>query len=304
MQSGLTRGRAFPRFCEARCGARGCSLGSQSEHGVQRRGPVLGRPGPRPAQGRGPIGLALIDQDERVRQMLAGLTEAGAEFVFRVSFATAQAALAAIPGLDVEVVVTEMALPDLCGIRCARQLLAVCPELAVIIASAVQHPLLIRRAFAVGASQYLVKPVRPGQFLATLRFVSCRRRVPAAEAGRAQSFLQATLGRRSATASQQAGGADAHPPGSRATMRGSGVVDVLSEHSLQAKLTAQEVEMLQYLAQGLVWKEIEERLQVSHCTLRSMKRRLFLKLDHARNRTEALAKWYQTQQTPGQPHRS
>ena len=294
MPSGLTRGRAFPRFCEARCGARGCSLGSQSEHGVQRRGLMPARPGSRPAQARGPLGLALIDPDERVRQMLAGITEAGAEFVCRASFPTAQAALAAIPGLDVEIVVLEMALPDLCGLRCARQLLGVRPDLAVVIASAIQHPLLIRRAFAVGASEYLVKPVRPGQFLTTLRFVSYLRRVPLAEA-RAQSFLQAALGRKSATSPQQAGGADAHPPRSRATMRGSGVVDVPSEHPLQASLTAHEVEMLQYLAQGLIWKEIAERLQVSPTALRCLKRGLFRKLGHARNRTEALAKWYQTQ---------
>ncbi len=304
MQSRLTRGRVLPQFCEARCGARGCSLGSQSEHGVQPRGPVPGRPGPRPAQKRRePIGIALIDRDERICQVLAQVIKASQEFALRGCFATAAEAIHTLPGLDVEVVVTEMALPDLCGLRCARQLLAMCPELAVIIASAIRHPLLIRSAFAVGASQYLVKPVQPGQFLATLRFVSCRRRVPAVEA-RTLSFLQATLGRRSATACQQAGGADPHPPGFRATMHGSGVVDVPSEHPLQASLTAQEVEMLQHLAKGLVWKEIEERLQVSHCTLRSMKRWLFLKLGHARNRTEALAQWFETQHIPNQPEPS
>lgn len=173
-----------------------------------------------------------------MRRMLAQLTTANEEFILRGCFATAQEALDAIPGLDVGVVLSEMALPDLCGPRCAWQLLAVRPELRVIIVSAIRHPLLVRAAVAAGASEYLVKPVTASQCLATLRFVAWQEPVPWAEAkGRSPSKL---------------------PP----------------EHLLGPR----ELQVLELAAEGAIGKEIADRLGVSGTTVHTYWQRIFVKL--------------------------
>jgi DNA-binding NarL/FixJ family response regulator len=133
--------------------------------------------GQRP-NGQRPIGVALIDPDEPLRRMLARITQARVEFVLRGCFATAQAALAAIPGLDVEIILSEIALPDLCGLACARRLLAARPELRVVVASALTHPLLIQQACIAGACDYLLKPVPRHQCWASLQFASAQRQPP------------------------------------------------------------------------------------------------------------------------------
>jgi DNA-binding CsgD family transcriptional regulator len=75
-------------------------------------------------------------------------------------------------------------------------------------------------------------------------------------------------------------------------------VDAGSPASLQAAgarqcaLNQSEEELLACLGEGLLYKEIEERLHLSHTALRKRQHRLYAKLD-AQNRTEALNQWWE-----------
>jgi DNA-binding CsgD family transcriptional regulator len=73
-------------------------------------------------------------------------------------------------------------------------------------------------------------------------------------------------------------------------------LDAGSPGSLQAAgarhcaLNYNEEELLVCLDKGLLYKEIEERLHLSHTALRKRQHRLYMKLA-AQNRTEALNHW-------------
>ena len=58
----------------------------------------------------------------------------------------------------------------------------------------------------------------------------------------------------------------------------------------QCALNHSEEELLACLDEGLLYKEIEERLHLSHTALRKRQHRLYVKLA-AQNRTEALNHW-------------
>jgi DNA-binding NarL/FixJ family response regulator len=58
----------------------------------------------------------------------------------------------------------------------------------------------------------------------------------------------------------------------------------------QCALNHREEELLAYLDEGLLYKEIENRLHLSHTALRKCQHRIYAKLG-AQNRTEALNHW-------------
>jgi LuxR family maltose regulon positive regulatory protein len=68
--------------------------------------------------------------------------------------------------------------------------------------------------------------------------------------------------------------------------------NVLTEDGLgfQVVLSYREEEVLACLGEGLLYKEIAERLHLSHTALRKCQHRLYVKLG-AQNRTEALNHW-------------
>jgi DNA-binding NarL/FixJ family response regulator len=78
-------------------------------------------------------------------------------------------------------------------------------------------------------------------------------------------------------------------------------VEVASQIHPQGPLTPQEIEVMESLAKGFVWKEIAEHLQLESKALWRIRRRCFSKLGHARNRSQALANWYRPQHPPSQP---
>ena len=70
---------------------------------------------------------------------------------------------------------------------------------------------------------------------------------------------------------------------------------VLSFHQMgdstdaQENLTPREAEILQFLAEGYLYKEIAEKLSIGHETVRTHVRHIYDKL-HVRTRTEAVVK--------------
>jgi DNA-binding NarL/FixJ family response regulator len=74
----------------------------------------------------------------------------------------------------------------------------------------------------------------------------------------------------------------------------------------QCALNHREEELLGCLDEGLLYKEIEERLHLSHTALRKRQHRLYVKL-RAQNRTEAVNRWREKrlgETNPAIPHRA
>ena len=165
---------ALPRFCRARGCRACCDLRPALEilhddHATAKEPDLAASPGkPQPRL----VGVAVVDHDPRVRTLHKEICAGSDEFHCCGSFSTAADALRALPGTDFGILLMGIELPDLCGIRCAAELLACRPELKLLITSSRRDPRFIRYAWTLGAGDYLLRPVSLWQCLASLRFAA------------------------------------------------------------------------------------------------------------------------------------
>jgi DNA-binding NarL/FixJ family response regulator len=102
-----------------------------------------------------------------VRKMLAGV--AGIEIIGEATGGRAGVQMAL--ELKPEVVIMDISMPDLNGIVATRQILAVAPELKVIVFSAESGAQIAQQALSAGARAYLVKSAGAEEFIRTLELV-------------------------------------------------------------------------------------------------------------------------------------
>jgi DNA-binding NarL/FixJ family response regulator len=200
--------------------------------------------------------VAVVGHDARLLTMCKQMFGASGEFRSCGLFAGGAAAIRAIPHSEARLALVEMVLPDLCGIRCVRELALRKPDLRVVLATSLREPALLLRALAAGVSDCLITPVHPGQCLATLRLAIWRPTL-SGEFNRSGRFILPT----------------------NSGHKGPG-----------ASLTEREQRIMACLAEGLFYKEIAPRLDVSYAVLRKLQHRLFLKL-RVHKGTEAVARW-------------
>ncbi|GIF64528.1 DNA-binding response regulator [Asanoa ishikariensis] len=136
-----------------------------------------------------------------------------------------------------DVVVLDLQLPDISGVEVVRGLRAALPDVRVLMLSASGEQQSVLDAVKAGAAGYLLKSAAPDEFLAAVA------RTAAGEAVFTPGLAGLVLGeyRRLAAAS------DPGPPA----------------------LTERETEVLRLVAKGLSYKQIAERLGVSHRTVQN-----------------------------------
>ncbi|GAA1841199.1 response regulator [Asanoa iriomotensis] len=139
-----------------------------------------------------------------------------------------------------DVVVLDLQLPDVPGVEVIHGLRAALPEVKVLMLSASGEQQSVLDAVKAGATGYLVKSAAPEEFLAAVA------RTAAGEAVFTPGLAGLVLGeyRRLAAAPEPA---DAGAPA----------------------LTDRETEVLRLVAKGLSYKQIAERLGVSHRTVQN-----------------------------------
>jgi len=139
-----------------------------------------------------------------------------------------------------DVVVLDLQLPDVSGVEVIRGLLAAVPEVRVLMLSASGEQQSVLDAVKAGATGYLVKSASPHEFLAAVE------RTAAGEAVFTPGLAGLVLGEYRRLA--------AEPPE--------------PDHGAP-KLTDRETEVLRLVAKGLSYKQIAERLGVSHRTVQN-----------------------------------
>jgi DNA-binding NarL/FixJ family response regulator len=179
------------------------------------------------------------------------------------------AALLAIPKCEACLLLIELALPDGCGIWCARKLLAHEPTIHVILVSAIRDALLLERAAAVGIEDLLVKPFTLGRCLARMRFVLCR------------SFCGLW---------PEAAGQEAFRP-----------LTASPQHPLPCALRDVEKTVLDCLAEGLMYKEIADRVGRSEAAVKKLANGIYGKLQ-VHSRTQAVLRWRASAGGEARPH--
>lgn len=203
------------------------------------------------------IRVAIVEDDDRLRRTLADIIRRAADCECSGLYATAEAALAGLPGQPPQVVLMDIDLPGMSGVECVRQLAEKLEGVQILMLTVYNDTESIFNALAAGASGYLVKPVRAAQLLEAIHDVYG-----------GGSPMTSGIARKVVQMFQQS------RPSSRE----------------MENLTPRELEVLNYLAQGFLYKEIADRMGVSYATVRTHVEHIYQKL-HVRSRSQAVARY-------------
>lgn len=201
----------------------------------------------------GKVGVAIVDDDERMRVMVQDILDRDREFQLVGSYSSGEAALTGIPQSGAQIVLMDIRMPGMSGIECSRRLKALMPHLIIVMVTGLDDPRTMNLARECGADGFLAKPFTPGQFLGTLSFCVPRPKVKAAKI---------------------------RPSGKGPRDRG----------IRGPSLTARENRLMEYMARGLPYKEIATLTSVSESAVHHMRSRIFKKLG-VTNKVEAIREW-------------
>jgi len=196
----------------------------------------------------------IVDDHPMWREAVArDLTEAGFDVV--AALGEGGQALRAADAVRPDVVVLDLQLPDMPGVEVTRGVLATCPRARVLILSASGEQQDVLDAVKAGAAGYIVK-----------------------SAGRAE-FLDAVR--------RTAAGDAVFSPGLAALVLGEFRRLAASPAPDTPRLTEREAEILGMVGTGLSYKQIAQRLVLSHRTVQNHVQNTLAKL-HLHNRGELI----------------
>ena len=203
------------------------------------------------------ITVSIVEDNEQLRGTLARMINRAEGFECVGQYPDAEAALAAIPQEQPQVVLMDINLPGINGVECVRRLKQVTPQTLVVMLTVYEDTENIFNALAAGAAGYLLKRTKSAELLDAIR-----------EVIRGGSPMTTHIARKVVQSFQRAGGAT----------------------ESEANLSQREQEVLDCLAKGFLYKEIAEKLGISYETVHTYVRRIYEKLQ-VRTRTEAVAKF-------------
>lgn len=207
--------------------------------------------------------VAIVEDDFRIRSNLAAMLRTTDDFDCVADYATAEEALEKLPVCRPQVVLMDIHLPGISGIECVRRLAALESMPQILMLTSYQDSPAIFSSLRAGACGYLLKPVRTSQLITALRDVV---------SGGAPM---------SSSIARQVVECFRNPPSIEATA----VALPAATHGL----TPREREILQFLSEGYLYKEISDRLSISYSTVRTHIERIYEKL-HVQSRSQAVAK--------------
>ncbi len=203
-----------------------------------------------------PIRVMVVDDHPIWRDAVArDLAGAGCDVVATAS--DAGQAIRIAPAVRPDVVLLDMQLPDQSGVEVTRAVLAALPATRVLVLSASGEPDQVLEVMKAGATGYLVKSAGPDEL------VDAVRRTAAGDPVFTAGLAALVLGEYRRLATDTASSTDAVPP----------------------VLTERETEVLRLVAKGVPYREIAERLSLSHRTVQNHVQNVLTKLQ-LHNRVE------------------
>jgi DNA-binding NarL/FixJ family response regulator len=203
------------------------------------------------------IRVSLIEDNAPFAKTLQKCLEASASNITcQALYPTAEAALADLPQHPPDLAIVDLNLPGMSGIEFIARLKTQCPNVLSLVLTTYEESSLIFDALKAGACGYLLKRTPPSELISAI--------------------VQATEG-----------GSPMSPQIARQ------VVNFFHKAPRNEKLeclTERELSVLDHLAQGAMYKEIADRLQISIDTVRTHLRKIYEKL-HVHSRTEAVLKY-------------
>lgn len=136
------------------------------------------------------IRVLLVDDHPVVRTGYARLLEQAGDMRVAAEADSAEQALALWQaGIEIDVVVTDLAMPGAGGLELIRRLIARSPQLRVLVFSMHDSEALVQRAFEAGALGFVAKSSAPQVLVQAVREVYLGRRALNAESGPAHTGL-------------------------------------------------------------------------------------------------------------------
>jgi DNA-binding NarL/FixJ family response regulator len=214
------------------------------------------------------ISVCIVDDNKDIRSALEQIILMSEGYTLAGSFTDAEEALQKIPLVNPNVVLMDINLGDgENGIDCVRQLKPLHPEILFMMCTIYEEDEKIFEALKAGANGYILKKTAPGKLLDALRELY--------EGGAPMSSQIA----RKVVNAFQAGMTSSDSSTASAVAK---IISILSNR---------ENEILELLAQGMLYKEIAGRLFISQETVRKHVYHIYEKL-HVNNRVEAINKFY------------
>jgi DNA-binding NarL/FixJ family response regulator len=119
-----------------------------------------------------PVRVVIIEDVREVREGLAILINGTAGFRCAASFRTMEDALAGMPSIQPDVILTDIGLPGMSGVEGTRLLRDRCPAVPVLALTVYDDDANVFNAICAGASGYLLKNTPPARLLESLQEVA------------------------------------------------------------------------------------------------------------------------------------
>jgi DNA-binding NarL/FixJ family response regulator len=210
-----------------------------------------------------PITAAIVEDDANLCTVLLRLLGQTRDIRCLSCYASAEDALREIPKSPPEVVLMDINLPGMDGIECVRKLKELTPSIRIVMLTVYENPERIFKALAAGAIGYVLKHRPSAELLNAIR--------------------------------------DAHEGGAPMSSDIARKVVQFFQTTVPAveaeELSAREREVLEFLANGFLVKEIADRLGLGFGTVRTYIRRIYEKM-HVHSRSQAVAKYLQRSPPP------
>lgn len=209
--------------------------------------------------------VCIVEDNQELRSALEQIIMMSDGYDLLASFSNAEDALQSLPVLKPQVVLMDINLGEgENGIECVRKLKVDHPEILFMMCTIYEDDEKIFEALKAGASGYILKKTPPQKLIEAIH-----------ELRDGGAPMSSSIARKVVAAFQErtAGGAATQEKDS---------LDVLSNR---------EKEILEYLAKGLLYKEIAAQLFISQETVRKHVYHIYEKL-HVHNKVEAINKYF------------
>lgn len=202
------------------------------------------------------IKVALVEDNGGIRESLERLFSTTDDIALASVFTDGESAVAGMESAAPDVALVDINLPGISGIDVIRQMKVRLPHVQFMVLTVYDDPTRIFQALAAGATGYLLKHEDPAELISAVH-----------DLYRGGSPMSGSVARRVVLSFHQMG----------------------DSTDAQENLTPREAEILQFLAEGYLYKEIAEKLSIGNETVRTHVRHIYDKL-HVRTRTEAVIK--------------
>ena len=205
-----------------------------------------------------PIKVSIVEDLAEVRQGLSELIISDKELLMMENFDNAESAIEKIPLLEPDIVIMDINLPGMSGIECIKVIKEKCPGTQFMMFTVYETDEKVLQALQAGATGYLLKRTEPQRILESIK-----------ELNQGGSPMSSNIARK--------------------------LVNIFLHEKVKTKkeiLSSRENEVLQLLADGLLYKEIADRLHIGHGTVRQHIHNIYEKL-HVQNRTEAVNRFFE-----------